>query len=102
MAPDILTKSREKGEHGFPREAGTSHIKKSGGADKDYGPDYATKGMGYALVTQYRDPVDSSKPGTVKEWSYERGYNQRPLAKNKAPEAPGAMNYGAMGPFFKV
>ncbi len=46
--------------------------------------------------------VDSSKEGTVKEWSYERGYNQRPLAKNKAPEAPGAADFGFAGPFFTV
>ncbi len=62
---------------------------------------YPTANMAPGII-KYGAQVDSSKPGTVKEWSYERGYNQRPLAKNKAPEAPGAMNYGAMGPFFKV
>ncbi len=62
---------------------------------------YPTANMAPGIISKGTQ-VDSSKPGTVKEWHMQRGYFQRPLAKNKAPEAPMTMDYGAMGPFFKV
>ena len=103
MAPDILSKSRSGSDHGQPRLSSYGHkeMSHSHGPDKDYGPDYATKGMGYALGSYPRTPEDSSKEGITKEWFYEKGYFQRPLAKNKAPGPP-AMDYGSMGPFFNV
>ena len=103
MAPDILTKSRKGSDHGQPRMSSYGH-KEMGHAhhpDMDHGPDYATKGMGYALVGYSRAPEDSSKSGTKKEWYYSRGYFDRPLARNKAPGSP-TMDYGPYGPMIKV
>lgn len=91
MAPDILTKSRTGSDHGQPRSSNPTP-----------GEDSATQGGGHGLVTQSRTPKDSSKEGTTKEWHYPRGYSDRPLARNKAPEPMGAMNYGSIGPYFKV
>ena len=63
---------------------------------------YPTANRAPGLINTSHTPEDSSKPGITKEWYMQRGYFQRPLAKNKAPEAPMTMDYGAMGPFFKV